>query len=69
MNHDKSYVIDNIDILSTGDINFTHTENITHKKTKQNQKERTIEILLEKNEKINRKIKVCLSDTEIHHLF
>jgi hypothetical protein len=61
-------VINNIDILSTGDIKFTHTENITHKKTKQKQKERTIQILLEKNNKINRKNKICLSDTEIQDL-
>jgi Alw26I/Eco31I/Esp3I family type II restriction endonuclease len=68
MNHDKSYVIDNIDILSTGDIKFTHTETITHKKTKQTQKKRTIQILLKKDEKINRKIKICLSDAEIQNL-
>jgi hypothetical protein len=69
MNHDKSYVIDNIDILSTGDIKFTHTEKITpHKKTKQTQKERTIQILLEKDSKINRKIKISLSDTDINDL-
>jgi len=68
MNHDKSYVIDNINILSTGDIKFTHTEKITNKKTKQNQKEKTIQILLEKDKKINRKINICLSDDEIHDL-
>ena len=61
-------MIDNIDILSTGDIKFTHTETITHKKTKQTQKERTIQILLKKDEKINRKIKICLSDAEILNL-
>ena len=68
MNHDKSYVIDNIDILSTGDIKFTHTETITHKKTKQTQKKKTFQIILKKDEKINRKIKICLSDAEIQNL-
>jgi len=63
MNHDKSYVINNIDILSSGGIEFTYTEKITHKKTKQKQKERTIQILLEKNG-----TQMTLSESEIGYL-
>ena len=46
---------------------------ITHlvlvkKKTKSTQKERTLEILLEKNDKDNRKVKTTLSEEEIKYL-
>jgi Alw26I/Eco31I/Esp3I family type II restriction endonuclease len=68
MNHDKSYSINSIQVLPNGDIHFEHSEMLSLKKTKSKQKDRTIEILLEKNEKTNRKLKTTLSETEIEYL-
>lgn len=68
MDHDKSYHISNIEILSKGDITYTCTESITGKKTKDVQKVRTNQILMEVSEKNNRKIKIKLSEEEIVYL-
>jgi Alw26I/Eco31I/Esp3I family type II restriction endonuclease len=67
MNHDKSYTIRNIEI-SGGVITFEHTEKISSKKKKSTQVKRTKQILLEINEKANRKNKVCLSTAEQAYL-
>lgn len=73
LNHDKSYTIDNISILNdddtsrSGTITFQHTEFVSTKKTKNVQKERTIEILLGINKK-NRRIKIDLTESEIAYL-
>ena len=67
MNHDNAYTINDI-VVSNGDITFNHTETISVKKTKQTQKDRTNTILLEINEKTNRKIKVELTETDINYL-
>lgn len=68
MDHDKSYNIKNIEIISSGDIKFEYSESDTGKKTKDKQKKRTKEILLELDNKDNRKIKIDLSSKEIAHL-
>ena len=68
LNLDSSYKIDSIEVLDNGDIKYHHTETTTNKKTKDVQRERTIEILLEKGDKINRKIKIQLTDAEIDYL-
>ena len=68
LNHDSSYKIQKIDILSKGDISYEHTSKISNKKTKTKQRERTLEILLEKNNKVNRKNKINLKEQEINVL-
>jgi Alw26I/Eco31I/Esp3I family type II restriction endonuclease len=68
MNHDMSYDIRNIVISSTGDITFQYIESISTKKTKNKQNKRTKEILMEFNEKTNRKCTVKLSAEETSYL-
>jgi Alw26I/Eco31I/Esp3I family type II restriction endonuclease len=68
MNHSKSYKITVIQVSSSGDIGFNYEELASEKKTKDKQKERTMQILSELDEKKNRKTKVCLSDDEIQSL-
>jgi Alw26I/Eco31I/Esp3I family type II restriction endonuclease len=68
MNHTNSYIVTNTEILSSGDIKFSYTESVTGKKTKDTQKERTKQILMELNEKTNRKIKIKLSEEETSYL-
>ena len=68
MDHDMSYDIHTTEISSTGDIIFQYTENASTKKTKDKQSKRTKEILLEINEKTNRKCNVTLSKEEIMYL-
>ena len=68
LEHEASYKIGKIEILSNGIISYTHTSYVSTKKTKITQKKRTIEILLEKNDKINRKIKMKLTEEEIKYL-
>ena len=68
MDHDKSYTISDVEVASSGEIKFTHSESVTGKKTKEKQKKRTKEILLELDIKNNRKINVVLSEKEISHL-
>lgn len=65
MDHDKSPSISNIEISSSGDIKFQYSESVTGKKTKEKQKERTKEILLEINNKKNRRMNTVLSEKEI----
>ena len=67
MNHDKVYTIRNINV-SAGVITFEQTEKVSSKKTKATQNNRTKQILLEINEKANRKNKVCLSTDEQAYL-
>jgi uncharacterized protein YpuA (DUF1002 family) len=68
MNHDTSYKISSIDISSLGDITFESLEAVTGKKTKETQKNRTKEILMEISEKTNTKIKIRLSEEETTYL-
>jgi Alw26I/Eco31I/Esp3I family type II restriction endonuclease len=68
MDHDKSYHISDISILPNGDITYQSTESISEKKTKDVQKMRTNQILMEVNKKNNRKVKINLSEKEIAHL-
>ena len=65
MNHTKAYKIDSINILSTGQIEFKHSEIVSEKKTKDKQYERTFQILLKPSNKNNRKVKVSLSENEL----
>jgi Alw26I/Eco31I/Esp3I family type II restriction endonuclease len=64
MNHDLSYFT-TVEIDSTGSIIFKYKEEASKKKTKETQKERTKQVLMELNDKQNRKMKLCLSDHEI----
>lgn len=66
LNHNQSYTIDNFEILSNGNFNYDYTVIPSIKKTKIKQKDRTIDILLEN--KINRKVKIILTEEEIRHL-
>ena len=68
LNHESSYKIEKIDILSKGDISYKHISKVSKKKTKTKQRERTLEILLEKNNKVNRKNKINLKEQEINVL-
>jgi len=68
MNHTNSYTINDVEINSSGDIKFISTSAVTGKKTKDTQKIRTKEILLEINDKTNRKIKTVLSEKETTYL-
>jgi Alw26I/Eco31I/Esp3I family type II restriction endonuclease len=68
LEHEASYKIGKIEILSNGIISYTHTSYVSTKKTKITQKKRTIEILLEQNDKTNRKNKIQLTDAEIECL-
>ena len=65
MNHTKAYKIDSINILSSGQIEFKHSEIVSEKKTKDKQYERTFQILLKPSNKNNRKVKVSLSENEL----
>lgn len=65
MNHNMSYITKNVEIYPTGSITFEYTEKASTKKTKETQKERTKQVLMELNDKQNRKMKICLSDHEI----
>jgi Alw26I/Eco31I/Esp3I family type II restriction endonuclease len=67
LNHEKSYTIRNLQIM-LGDITYECKESVTGKKTKQTQKERTEQILLEINEKKNTKTKISLSEKEIAYM-
>ena len=68
MNHIESYKIENIEFLENGDFTYKSTSSITKKKTKTKQRERTLEILLEKDNKINRKLKYNLTNEDIKQL-
>ena len=70
MDHEKSYKIrrDHVEINSSGDIKFEYTDTLTGKKTKDTQKKRTKQILLELNDKSNRKINIELSEKETTYL-
>lgn len=68
MDHDTSYSITNLEVSSTGDIKFQYKQIVSTKKTKSTQNERTKQILLELNEKKNRKIKASLTEKEINTL-
>ena len=68
LNIDQSYNIKELDVLDNGTIKYNYTVSASEKKTKAKQKERTIEILLEKDGKINRKVKMKLSKDEIKYL-
>lgn len=59
------YLIDNIEIDDLGNIKFNKSEKISNKKTKEKQENRTLEVLLEKNTKTNRKTKIILTDLDI----
>lgn len=65
---EESYNIKELHILDNGEITYDYTVSTSAKKTKTKQKERTFEILLEKNDKINRKVKTNLSEKEIKYL-
>jgi hypothetical protein len=68
MDHDKSYNISNIGVTCSGDIKFHYSESVTGKKTKDKQKQRTKEILLEIDNKKNRRNNVVLSEKETSYL-
>lgn len=68
LNIEQSYKIKELHILDNGAITYDYTVNTSTKKTKTKQKERTVEILSEKNDKINRKIKTNLSEEENKYL-
>ena len=68
MKHDISYKINKMTISPTGSLEYKYVEIVSEKKTKVKQKERTKEILMEINEKTNRKIKISLTDKEISSL-
>jgi Alw26I/Eco31I/Esp3I family type II restriction endonuclease len=68
MDHDKSYNISNVEVTSSGDIKFHSSESVTGKKTKDTQKERTKQILLELDLKKNRNMKIDLSEKETAYL-
>ena len=68
MDHDKSYNISDVEVSPSGDVKFKYTESETGKKTKEKQKDRTKQILMELNEKNNRKIKIELSEKETSYL-
>lgn len=68
LNFEQSYNIKKLNILDTGAITYDYTVSTSEKKTKIKQKERTIEILLEKDDKVNRKVKTNLSEEEIKYL-
>ena len=68
LNFEQSYNIKELHILDNGAITYDYTVSTSAKKTKTIQKERTIEILLEKGDKVNRKVKMKLSKEEIKYL-
>tara|TARA_B110000285_G_C15136083_1_gene627035 strand:+ start:88 stop:1395 length:1308 start_codon:yes stop_codon:yes gene_type:complete len=68
LNIDQSYNINKLDVLDNGTIKYNYTVSTSEKKTKAKQKERTIEISLEKDDKVNRKVKMKLSKEEIKYL-
>tara|TARA_A100001015_G_C15037916_1_gene737563 strand:- start:2997 stop:4298 length:1302 start_codon:yes stop_codon:yes gene_type:complete len=68
LNFEQSYNIKELHILDNGAITYDYTVSTSSKKTKTKQKHRTIEILLEKDDKVNRKVKMNLSEEEIRYL-
>ena len=68
LKHDKSYKIENINIDSQGTITYEYSSSISTKKTKETQKQRTIEILTTKCDKKNRNIKITLTENEKNYL-
>lgn len=68
INHKHSYKIDSINILDNGYIEYKVTSVISEKNTKTKQKDRTIEVCLENNNKQNRKIKAELNHDEVNML-
>ena len=69
MNFEHTYNIKELDILDNGTITYDYTVGTSAKKTKTKEKDRTIEILLDKDDKVNRKVKMNLSEEEIKYLF
>jgi Alw26I/Eco31I/Esp3I family type II restriction endonuclease len=68
MNHEKSYNISNVEVTSLGHIEFHCSELVTRKKTKDNQKKRTKQILLEIGYDANQNINIGLSEKEASYL-
>ena len=68
LNLEQSYNIQKLQVLSNGKIIYEYKSNVSVKKTKANQKKRTVEIFLEKDDKVNRKVKIKLSKEEIKYL-
>ena len=68
LNIERSYNIKELNVLDNGTITYDYTVSTSEKKTKAKQKERTIEILLEKDDKVNRKVKIKLLEEEIKYL-
>ena len=64
----KSYKIQKLQVLDYGRIIYEYTSGISKKKTKDKEQQRTIEILAEKDDKVNRKVKMKLSKKEIKYL-
>jgi hypothetical protein len=60
----KNIIVDS----SNGKISFVHSSEESTKKTKETQKKRSKEILLEISEKTNRKNKITLTETELNLL-
>lgn len=68
LNFEQSYNKKNLNVLDNGTIIYDYTVSASEKKTKATQKERTIKILLGKDDKVNRKVKMKLQEEEIKYL-
>ncbi len=65
MNHTKAYNINSVNVLPNGFIEFEYSEVVSKKKTKDTQYTRTVEILLQSTQKVNRKTKTHIETTDL----